>query len=95
MPPRRLDPREINDPSDAMEERILEKMREEFISEIALMKSDMIVEIMSALRGIPRHVGTKGSYEEVVEEFEVARSSGDDRTNHVERHIVIRVGQFA
>ena len=69
MPPRRLDPREIDDLIDAIKERILEKIRVEFRSEIALMKSDMIFEIMNALGGEPRHVGTKGSYEEFFEDF--------------------------
>ena len=41
-----------------------------------LMKSDMIAEIVSALGGIPRHVGTKDGYEEVVEDFETTRSNG-------------------
>ena len=41
-----------------------------------MMKSDMIVEIVSALGGIPRHVGIEDSYEEVVEDFEVVGSSG-------------------
>ena len=85
MPPRRLDPREIDDLSDAMEERILEKIREEFRSKISLMKSDMIAEIVSALGGAPRHVGTKDSYEEDVEDFEVVRSSSVGRTDRVER----------
>ena len=69
IPPRILEPREIFDLSDTIEEWILEKMREKFRSEIASMKSDMIAEIVSALGGVPRHVGTKGNYEEVVEDF--------------------------
>ena len=106
MPPRRLDPRAIDDLSDAMEERISEKVKTYFKSEMeegkasfryqmALMKSDMIYEIVSALGGIPWHVGIEGSYEEVVEDFEISRSSGEDRTDCVERPIVIRAGQFA
>ena len=70
-------------------------MRAEFRSEIALMKSDMIAEIVSALGGIPRHVGTKDGYEEVVEDFEVVGSSGEDRSDHMERPTRIRTGQFA
>ena len=30
------------------------------------MKSDIIAKVVSALGGIPRHVGTKDGYEEVV-----------------------------
>ena len=37
IPLRRLNPREIDDLSDAMEERVSEKIRVEFRSEIALM----------------------------------------------------------
>ena len=77
MPPRRLYPSMIDDLSDVVEERILEKMRAKFRSEIALMKSDMIVEIMSALGGVPRHVGTNDGFEEVVEDFEIVGSSGE------------------
>ena len=85
MPPRRLDPREIVDLSNAIEERILEKVKANFRSEmekvktnfgsqIKLMKSDMIVEIVSALGSVPRHVGTEANYEEVFEDFEVVRT---------------------
>ena len=42
MPPRILDIREIDDLSDVVEERILEKIKDEFGSEIALLKSDII-----------------------------------------------------
>ena len=96
----------INDLSDVVEERISDKVKENFRSEmeevkanfrsqITLMKSDMIVEILSALGGIPRYVGTEGIYEKVSEDFEVIGSSGEDRTNHVERPIGTRIGQFA
>ena len=95
MPSRRLDPREMDDLSDAMEERISEKIREEFRSEIALMKSDMISEIVSALGGVPRHMGIEGSYEEVAEDFEVVGLSGKDKNDRVERPIGIRAGRFA
>ena len=91
MPPRRLDPREIFDLSDSLEERISEKMRAEFRSKIALMKSDMIVEIVSALVGVPRHLGTEDGYEEVAEDFEATRSSGEARTDHMERSMGNRV----
>ena len=53
------------------------------------MKSNMIAEIVNALGGVPRHVGTEGSYEEVV------GSSGEDRNYHVEKPIGTRAGQFA
>ena len=59
------------------------------------MKSAMIAKIVSALGGVPKHVGTKCSYEEVFEDFEVVGSSGDDRIDHVERPIGTRFGQFA
>ena len=83
MPPRRLNLREINDLCGAIEGRILEKIRADIRFEMALMKSDMIVEIVSSLGGIPRNMGTEDSYEEAIEEFEVSRTSG--RSNHVER----------
>ena len=83
MPPRRLDPREIDDLCDAIEGRILENIRVDIISKMVMMKSDMIAEIVSSLGGVPRHVGTKDSYEEVVEDFEVAGSSG--RSDQFER----------
>ena len=59
------------------------------------MKSDMIAEIVSALGGVPRHVGSEGSYDEVVEDFEVVGYSGKDRTDHVGRPIGTRAGQFS
>ena len=55
----------------------------------------MISEIVSALGGMPRHVGTEGSYEEVFEDFEVAGSNREDRTDHMERPIGIRASQSA
>ena len=83
MPLRRLDPRAIDDLTDAMEEIILEKIKAQieevkanFRSKMELIKSDMIVEIVSALGGIPRHVGTEDGYEEAIEDFEIYRSSG-------------------
>ena len=84
MPPRRLDPREIYDLSDAMEDRVLENIRVEFRSKIALMKSVMISEIVSAWGGLPRHVGIEGSYEEVAKDLEVVGSSGEDKIDRVE-----------
>ena len=85
----------MNDITDVMEEWILEKMRAKFRSEIALMKSDMIMEIVSALGGVPRHVGTKDGYEEAIEEFEIAESSGEAITNHTERPMGNRVVQLS
>lgn len=95
IPPIILDPRAIDDLSDVVEERVLEKIRAEFRSEIALLKSDMIAEIVSALGGVPRHLGTKGSYEKVFEDFEATGSSGEDKTNHLERSIGTSARQFA
>lgn len=95
IPPRRLDHRKIYYLSDVLEENILEKIREEFRSEIELMKSGMIVEIVSALGGLPRHVVTKGSYDEFVEDFDITRSSGDDIIDHMERPIGTRASQLA
>ena len=103
MPPKRFDRRAIHDLTDSVKERISEKVksdfkfefedvRAEFRSQIALMKSDMITEIVSALGSVPRHVGTEDGYEEVAEDFEFAESSGEART---ERPSGIRVGQFA
>ena len=90
MPPRRLDPREIADLSDVVEEQISEKVKADFKSkmeevkanfksQITLMKSDMIAKIVSDLGGVPRHVGTEGSYEEVDEDFEVARLINEEK----------------
>ena len=87
MPPRRLDPRAIDDLTDSIEERISEKVksdfksefedvRAEFRSQIASMKSDMIAEIVSALGGVPRHVGIEDGNEEAFEDFEATGSSG-------------------
>ena len=77
MPPRKLDPRKIDDLIDTMEERIselikaqIEEVKANFRSEMMLIKSDMISEMESALGGVTRHVGTKYGYEEVVEDFE-------------------------
>ena len=73
MPPRRLDPRAINDLYDAVEGRISKKIRKKFRYEFSLMKSDMIAKIVSALGGVPQHVGTEDGCEEVAEEFIVSR----------------------
>ena len=53
MPPRRLDLRAIDDLSDVVEERILEKIKEKIRFDMALMKSDMVTKIMSARGGVP------------------------------------------
>ena len=50
--------------------------------ELALMESDMIAEIVSALGGVPWHVGTEDGYEEATKDFEVARLSGGDIHNY-------------
>ena len=50
-----------------------------------LLKSDMIAEIVSALGGVPWHVGTEDGYEEATKDFEVARSSGGDKIDHGEK----------
>ena len=83
MPPRRLDPRAIDDLTDTVEERILgkittqiEEVKASLRSEMELMKSDIIAEVVSALGGIPRHVGTEDGYEEAFEDFEINKSSG-------------------
>ena len=55
----------------------------------------MIAKIVSALSGVPTHVGTKDNYEEFVEDLKVARSSSGDRTDYVERPIGTRASQFA
>ena len=70
----------------------MEEVKYIFRSNISLMKSDMITKIVSALGGIPRHVGTEVSYEEIVEDFEVTKSSGEDRSDHVEIPTRIRAG---
>ena len=85
MSPRRLDPKENDDLSDVVEERILEKLRAELKLEKALMKSDMIAKIVSALGGVPRHVGIHDGYEEATEDFEFVGLSGDPIADHVER----------
>ena len=69
MPPRRLDPRVIDDLSDVVEERISKKVKKDFKSKMevkatfrskmALMKNDMIIEIISTIDGVPQHVGIK------------------------------------
>ena len=91
---RRLGPRDIDDLSDAMEERISEKIIVDFRYEMALIESDMIGELISAIGGVTWHVGTKYGYEEVAENFEVVRLSGEDKIDHVKRPMGNRAGQF-
>lgn len=79
MPLRRLDPRVIADICDVVELKITEKVKSDFRSEMELMKNDMITEVMRAIVGMPRNLGTNDSYEEVVEDFEAVGSSGDDQ----------------
>ena len=57
------------------------------------MKSDMIAEVISAIGGVPRHMGIEDGYEEVAKDFEFVGSSGEARIDRVERHMVSRVGQ--
>ena len=59
------------------------------------MKSDMIAKIVSALVGVPRHVGTKDDYEEAAKYFEITESSGETKTNRMERLMENRVGYLA
>lgn len=105
MPPRRFNPGAIDDLSDVVEERISKKVKEDFRSqmeevkvnfrsEMALMKSDMITKIVSALGGLPRHVAAEDGYEKVVEDFKVSRLSGEDKIDHVERPMGNRASQF-
>ena len=47
------------------------------------MKSDIIVEVVSALGGIPRYMGIEDGYEKAGEDFETTRSSG--RANQDEK----------
>ena len=95
MPPTRLDPRVIDDLYDVVEERISKKIKANFRSKMALMKSDMIVEIVSTLGGVSRHVGTKDGYEEVVEDFETTRSSGrDDQVEILRGNRTIQFDRF-
>ena len=101
-----LDSREIDDLSDVVEERILEKLKANFrsqmeevkanfVSKMMLIKSDMIAQIVNSLGGLPRSVGTNGGYEKFSKDFEVTIASGEDRVDCVERPIGTRVGQFA
>ena len=92
LPPRRLDARAIADLCDAVELRIIEKIRLDFRFEMELMKNDMVVKTMRAIVGVPRNVGTKDGYEESLEDFEVFGFSDQDRTNCVERSMEDRVG---
>ena len=92
---RRLDPREIDDLCDVVETKILEKIRSDFISEMELMKNDIVTKIMRVISGVPRNVGVEDGYEEDVEDFEVVGSNCEDITDHLERPMGNRVGQFA
>ena len=105
MPPRRIDPRAIDDVSDVVEERISKKVKENFRSEIeevkatfrskmALMKSHMIVEIISAIGGVPRHMDTKDGYEEAAEDYELVGSGGEGRIDRVEKPMGNRASHF-
>ena len=71
-----LDPREIYDLYDAMEERILEKVLADLRSEMELMKNDTVIEIMRAMYGVPRKLAMEHGYGEVIKHFEVPRSCG-------------------
>ena len=99
MPLRRLYPREIHDLTDTMEERIsemikaqIEEVKASLGSEMELMKSDIFAKVVSALGGIPRHVGIEGSYDEATEDFEIV---DEDKIDREERSIGIRASQFA
>ena len=87
----KIGPRAIDDLCDAVEARISEKVRSDFRSELEMMKN----EVMRAIVGVLRNVGTEDGYEEAPEDFEVAGSSGEDKIDHVERPIGTRSGQFA
>ena len=53
MPPIKLDSRVIEDLCDVVEARVLEKIQVELRSKMALMKSDIITEIISSIGGVP------------------------------------------
>ena len=59
-----------------------------------LMKSDIIAEVVSALGGIHRHVGTKDGYEEATKDFKTIGSSDEAKTDCLERSMGNRVGQL-
>lgn len=61
---------------------------------MALVKSDMIAQIISPIGGVPWHTGPKDGYEEVVEDSEVFGSSGEDITNCAKRIMGNRADQF-
>lgn len=86
MPPRRLDCRAIT--------YILEKVRSDFRSEMELMKNDTVVEIVRAIVGVLRNMGIEDGHEEVAEDFEIAGSSCEDRTDQIERFVEDRTGQL-
>lgn len=67
IPLKILDPREIDDLNDTLEKRILEKVKEDFISKMELIKN----EIKRTIVVVPRNVGTNDLYEELVEYFDV------------------------
>lgn len=46
------------------------------------MKNDIVTQIMRSIASVPKNVGIEDGYEEVVEEFKVVGSSGEDRTGH-------------
>ena len=73
----------------------MEEVKYSFISEMELMKSDMVFEIVSSLGDVTGHVGTKDCYEEVAKEFEIVRWSGKDINDHVGIPIGNRFVQFA
>ena len=60
-----------------MEERILEKLKLDFRSEMEVMRND----IMRAIASLLRNVSTKYDYVKVVEDFKFGGSIGEDKTN--------------
>ena len=51
-------------------------------------------DIMRVIVGVPRNMDTEDGYEEVAEDFEIVGSSGEDRTNHMERYVEDITGQW-
>lgn len=91
IPPKILEPREIEDLCDIVEARILEKVKIDFRFEMESIKN----KIMRAIASVPQYVCTKYGHKEVPKDFEVSILISKDRIDHVERPMGDTAGQFS
>lgn len=76
-----------------MEIKIIEKVRLDVTSNMEIIKNEMEIEIMT-ISGLPINLGMEDGYEEFFNDFEVVRSSGEDRVDRLDIYVEDRVDRL-